>query len=222
MNKKTLVISVIAVALIVLASLSSVVGGNVVNSDEKKTGLSPLFAVRSKRSVHNDRSMNIDTSYVGKGKILNIFFSRRTSIQALTDRAFKLIEARPDLLKSIMDRATEMPEIVNLLKENGMTIDEFKSQMQLIMNDPTLLRENVDESVLVPSSGDNPMPLGLSTSNPIGCFIIVLAMAPVLLIIAFMVATVTIVTCLNVGGCFEELWDNLVESFLQGLTQPDT
>ena len=148
MNKKTLIISALAAALIVFASLSSVVGSNVADSDEKKTGLSPLFAVRSRRSVCKENTVNIDTSYVGKGKILNLFLSRQSSLQQMLNRAIKLIETKPEILNVIADKFEANPKIAELLSENEINIDEVKHQLNQIKNDPSLLRQSIDESAI--------------------------------------------------------------------------
>ena len=93
--------------------------------------------------------------------------------------------------------------------------------MNLIMNDPVLLEEKIDDAVLLSPFGDDPMPLGLSTSSALGCFIVALILVPLFAVIGAIIATITIVTCLNINGCFENLVQNLVDSFVQGLVQPD-
>ena len=216
MNKKMLVVSILAAAIMILLPISSVVGTNVVKSHNEERAIgSPLFAVQQ-------RSKNkISSEYLGKGKVLNLFLSRRSSLQSLADRALKIIEARPGIIKTLMDKVTSIPEVVSLLEENGISIDDFKNQMNLIMNDPVLLKEKTDDAVLLSPFGDDPMPLGLSTSSALGCFIIALILIPLFAVIGMIIATITIITCLNINGCFETLVQNLVDSFVQGLVQPD-
>ena len=218
MNKKILVISILAAVLMILLPLSSVVGTNVVNSEEKKTGLSPLFAVRSRRSVCKENTVNIDASYVGKGKMLNLFLSRQSSLQQMVNRAIKLIETKPEILNVIADKFEANPKIAKLLCENEINIDEVKHQLNQIKNDPSLLRQSIGESAISLPLGDTPQPLGLSTSSAIGCFIMLIALIPLALIITMLIATITIVTCFNIGGCFEAMFETIMTNMTQGLT----
>jgi hypothetical protein len=114
-----------------------------------------------------------------------------------------------------------MPEIEELMKQHDIKMDDFKDQMNQVINNPELLKEKVDEAVLLSPFGDDPMPLGLSTSSAIGCFIIALIVAPLIALIGMIIATITIITCLNINGCFETLVQGMLDNFIQGLTQPD-
>ena len=222
MNKKALVISILAAVLIVSASLSSVVGTIAVKSNDEKISIaSPLFAVRTQRSLNKEEIKKINSNYLGKGNTLNLLFLRKSSLQIYIDKALKIIDARPQILSLVVDRTAKMPEIVKLLKENDLTINEFKSQMHQLMDEPILLKEKIDESVSTSPLGDDPLPLGLSTSSALGCFIVALIVAPLLAVIGLIIATITIITCLNIGGCFENLVQGIVDNFIQGLTPPD-
>ncbi|UCD12925.1 MAG: hypothetical protein JSW60_04990 [Thermoplasmatales archaeon] len=216
MNKKALVISSLAVVIIVLASLNPVVGTNIVKSDASI--VSPLFAVRTQRSSYEGAIKKVDANYLGKGNIMSLFFSKKTSLQSEIDRAIKIINARPQILPMMMDKIALMPEIVALLKENDITINEFKSQMHQLINNPALLKEKIDEAVSI--TGDEPLPLGLSTSNPLGCFIVFLVLAPIFALIGVIIATITIITCIA-PDCLENVVYSILENFLQGLTPPD-
>lgn len=222
MNKKALIMSSLAVVLIVSASLSSVVGTIAVKSNDEKISIaSPLFAVRTQRSLNKEETKKINSNYLGKGNTLNLLFLRKSSLQSYIDKALKIIDVRPQILSLVVDRTAKMPEIVTLLKENDLTINEFKSQMHQLMDDPILLKEKVDESVLTSPFGDDPLPLGLSTSSVLGCFIVALIMIPLFVMIGLIIATITIITCLNIGGCFENLVQGILDNFIQGLTPPD-
>ena len=68
----------------------------------------------------------------------------------------------------------------------------------------------------IPADGGY-QPLGmLNTSSALACFITIIALLPVILVLGILIATLTLVTCLNLNNCFE----NLLYSMLQGLTQP--
>jgi hypothetical protein len=66
LNNKILIGSIIAAAILVLVSFTSVVGYNSVESDVK---VSPLFNVRSSRAIQKDGE-DFTTDYVGKGNTL--------------------------------------------------------------------------------------------------------------------------------------------------------
>jgi hypothetical protein len=75
-----------------------------------------------------------------------------------------------------------------------------------------------DQQLRVPIN-EPPKPLGFS--GQLGCgLVFILVILPLMLVIGTMIATFTIITCLNIGGCFEKILES-VFSGLQGLTPPD-
>jgi len=221
MNKKILFGSILAAALILLASLSSVVGFQTEKSNTEKKNVSPLFTIRKNRSLNKEDTKDITSNYIGKGKTMNLFLSKESSLQNWVNKALKIIEAKPQILNSIIDKIYKSPEVVKILKDNNINMNDLKHQINLITNNPSLLQEKIDEAALNLPIKEYPLPAGLSTSNPIGCVIAAVVLAPVILIIGIVIATVTIVTCLNVGGCLETLMQNLMDSISQGLTPAD-
>ena len=67
--------SAIAVVVLVLASLSPVVGYNSVESSVKD---SPLFSIRTKRAI-DEESHTFTSDYIGKGEEINILIPARNS-----------------------------------------------------------------------------------------------------------------------------------------------
>jgi len=210
MNKKILIISILAAVLMTLLPISSVVGTHEIKSNKDMIN-SPLFA--AKQTSKNP----IQSSYLGKEKPLNLFIEKRTTLQAYADKALKMVQSNPNLLKSLLDNIAEMPEIKKLMEKNDINIDDFREQMNQVINNPELLKEKIDETLLISPFTDDPVPLGLSTSNPLGCFIVALILAPIFALIGMIIATITIITCLNINGCFEDLVQNLLDQFIQGL-----
>ena len=92
MNKKILIGSIIAVAILVLVSFTSVVGYNSVESDLKP---SPLFNVRSSRAVEEE-GMDFTTDYVGKGEELTIPLPDRNNIEVLIEKVIDRISKMDD------------------------------------------------------------------------------------------------------------------------------
>lgn len=223
MNKKTLVVSILATVLIVLASLTSVVGTNVIKSHtEKGTIASPLFAVRVQRSVDKEDSKKIHSHYLGKDSALNIFLCREKGLHNAASRALKLLGSNPILSNQILEKLETNQIFVNLLRENNISMSEFKTYLYLIKDDSLLLEEKIRKTeVKIPASVLNSiMPLGLETTDPIGCFIMALVLAVIAIVFALIISTLTIVTCLNIGGCFEKIGQWILDSLAQGLIPP--
>ena len=101
MNKKALVISISAAVLIVLASLSSVIGTNIVKSDAERSIASPLFAVRTQRSLDKEEAKKISANYLGKGKQLNILLPKKSMAQVWIDKAIKIFDTNPVLIDKL-------------------------------------------------------------------------------------------------------------------------
>ena len=77
MNKKILIGSILAAVLIVLASMSSVVGYK--SSDKKSVVDSPLFSARVNK-ILNKGTTKLNFKYVGSERKFNIFLSEKTSL----------------------------------------------------------------------------------------------------------------------------------------------
>lgn len=221
MNKKILILSVLAAVLMVLLPISSVVGTNVVKSNMKKGSVdSPLFATRVNSFTQKD-TKKIHTSFLGKGLEFNIFLTKRSSLDRWIDRAIKIVNAKPELLDKLLDKIVTVPGVINLLNENDISLNDFISHIEMIKNNPSLLEKEIEEAVQIAGLNleipiNDPEPLGFS-GQP-GCFIAFLIILPILIMIGTMIATFTIITCLNIGGCFETIMQNIFESFAQGLT----
>jgi hypothetical protein len=220
MKKKILLISVLAAVLIILASLSSAIGGTITSSDNnKKTVGSPLFAIRINQQL-NKAADPIESNYLGKGKILPLFTSSKPSLLGIADKAIQLIETKPQLLDMLLQRVEKMPAVIELLDKYDISFTEFKNHVALVKSNPSLLKAEIERVFMSQPGEGNPAPLGLSTSNPIGCFITAIALIPVALVLSIMIATITIITCLNIAGCLEGIFESILGSILQGLTPP--
>ncbi len=218
--KKFIGISIAAALLLVLASLSSVVG-TITLTTEKEPISSPLFTVRKNQMTQPTAKTQLTTSYLGKEHSLNLFISKRTILNRYIDYAIKVLNNRPQLINEIMQKIESTPEIQSLLVEHDITTEEIKGEMERLKNHPDQLASELEDMIINLPLDNDPMPLGLSTSNPLGCFILIIAVLPVFIVIGMMLATMTIITCLNLGGCFENLIQNMIDSFIQNVSPPD-
>ena len=216
MNKKILTISIIAAALLILFPISSVVGSNTAQT-QRTTVSSPLFENRINHFLQKEQTQ-LPAQYLGKGTFINLFLSRQSAFQRMINKAIQVIQSQPGILTFIIQRIESNPKIINLITTYGTTIEEVKQYAALMKNNPSLLHQVLDQ-VENPNEND-PQQLGLSTSNPLGCFIVAIALIPVILILSILIATLTIVTCLNIGGCFETIFNNIADGIIEGLTPP--
>jgi len=219
MKRNLIFCSIFAVAILVLVSFVSVVGYQSAQANEKESS-SPLFAVRTQRATQKI-SEGVISAFLGKGKQLSIFPSRKSQNEDMINKAIKIFGTNPALLNRLLDSLDEFPYLAGLLTKYGVNKLDIKNYMRIIKNNPLLLTEEMNDIQILVPHDDSPQPLGLSTSNPLGCFIVALvALVPITVVLTLLLLlfTVRIFTCLNVNDCAnniaEEIWDQL----LQGLT----
>jgi len=96
MNKKILIGSIIAVAILVLVSFTGVVGYQTTKSSTIAKA-SPLFTVRSSRAI-DEESKDLSCNYVGKGEEIAIsvptYNSRNTQLQKVIDVISRMDDER--------------------------------------------------------------------------------------------------------------------------------
>jgi len=213
MDKKILILCILAAVLMILLPISSVVGTIVVKSDKENVD-SPLFAVRH-------RSENkINSEYLGKGKTLPLFIEKKMTYAHSFDKAVSMLQRNPEFLNKILDKIQAHPKILEILDENDISITDFESYANVMKNNPLMLEQEI-KKVEQYLPGDSPLPLGINSTNPFAIIILIIALLPVIVTIGLLIATITIITCLNINNCFETLLQNMFDSFIQGLTQPD-
>ena len=217
MKQKLFIVSFLVAALIILTSLTSVVG--VKTTKTEGTISSPLFSTRLTKMIDKDNE-EIESNYIGKGTTLNLFSNKRSYLRLWMDKAIRIIQNNPAIIDSIFARVEKIPYIMNLFKENGISKTDLTKYSTQLKNNPSLLKQESDLIQINLEGGDTPVPKGLSTSNPIGCLVTVIALLPLIIVLAVLIGTITIVTCLNIGGCLEALMQNLYESILQELLPP--
>lgn len=215
MEKKTLIVTISAAVLLVIASFSSVIGSNDQQSSQKIE--SPLFAVRTQRSVHTDSEQTIQSHYLGKGLNSHLFRPIQPSLNSALDRTIKMLNMNPDFFAKLLKTLSSNPRVIALLQENGMTVAEFKTYLNRLKNDPSLFIDEIRsaEPKLSSQQLKTPVPLGLNTTNPFACVITAIVMIPVVVIIAFIVVlfTLRIFQCLNLN----EVVNQIMDQILQGL-----
>ena len=127
MNKKILIGSIIAVAILVLVSFTGVVGYQTTKSSTIARA-SPLFTVRSSRAI-DEESKDLTCDYVGKGEEHNIFLSPRISKVELLDKLANIISKMDD--KSF-DRFAKIV-ITNINQNNKINDVEVSNEEIAVM-----------------------------------------------------------------------------------------
>jgi len=214
MIKKIWVYSIIAAVLMIMLPISSVVGNTLVKSNDEKEVNSPLFAIR--QQTEN----KLSSSYLGKGSFLSIFVKNKITYDNQIDRTLRFIKQNPTFLKKLLDKIQSHPEIEEILNENDISLSEFNLYSNSLKDNPLLLEKDLIK-IEKYIADDTSLPLGINSTNPFAILILVIVLLPLILTLGIMIATMTIITCLNIRGCFETLMQNMLDSFVQGLKQPD-
>jgi hypothetical protein len=213
MKRKLLVGGMLISILIILSSLTSVVGVQSIQTERKYN--SPLFSNRLTKMINKDNE-EINSNYIREGTTQNLFSNKKSYARVWIDKAIKIIQTNPAIVDRIFNRIEKMPYVMNLLKENGLSRTDITKYTTQIKNNPLLLKEEIDLLKVDINDPQTPAPRGLSTSNPIGCFITVIALLPVAVILAVLIGTITIFTCI-VPGCLENIMQQIWEGILQDI-----
>jgi len=213
MNKKLLLVSIGAAVLLIMMPVSSVIGTQDIES-EPKVIHSPLFAYKKQSTSQ------IDSHYLGKGTMLSLFVKKQMDYFETFDRAISFIKRNPELFQKLLEKIQTNPAVSEILEKHDISTTDFESYANRLKNDHILLEQEIHKvKDYIPD--DTPLDLGLNTTNPFAIIILVIVILPIILTIGVMIATMTIITCLNINNCFEDLLQNMYDSFIQGLTQPE-
>ena len=220
MNRKILIGCLGSVILLILVSFTSVVGSQTAQSDNKYIPSSPLFTTQTLRSTNNKAPV-IESYYLGKGNKLNLFPAKKSLNEDMFNEAMKIFSKNPALLNKLFDNLEKFPLFRELLNKYDVNKLEVKNYLRIIMENPSFLSEELKNMQIVVPNDDSPQPRGLSTSNPLGCFIVGLIVLPIITVVLTLVTllfTLRIITCLNVNDCAtniaEGIWDQLVQELM--------
>lgn len=221
MKKNLTLISIFLAAIIMSMSFISVVGHQSVQANEKESS-SPLFAIQTYRATQT-KSQSITPVFIGKEKALNIF-PTQVKNENIIIKAIQFFNSNPTLLNKLVNKLDQFPYITRLLASYGINKLEIQNYLRTIKNNPSLILDESDDiqNILSLDNNNIQQPLGLSTSNPLGCFImgiIVLVPLTAFLTLLSLVFTLRILTCLNINDCANTIVNQIWNQLLQGLTQ---
>ena len=141
MNKKIIISSIIAVAILIGISFTSVVGYSSVRSTTGKE--SPLFNIRTNSAI-GEESKILTSNYVGRGNTLH--FPKRN------DKAV-MVQKVVDTIRKMDDKTLEkfISSLISYIKKdnrfNGIKSDEIREAIYLLRNS--------DESIPIYESDSN-------------------------------------------------------------------
>lgn len=217
MKKNITYLSIGAAVCLICASLSSVVVFATSHSSNHQSVGSPLFQIRTSRSIGQPNDQVLNTMYLGKGRISPLFISRIASTRSIMERGLQLMKTSPGLIEKTLQKLLQDRQVQQTLREKGVTEQQVLQYFAQVKQNPEVLVSQSDDVIQLSPSDDGPQPMGmLNTANPFACVIVIIVLLPVLLIVGLLIATLTLVTCLNINNCF----NNLMNNILQGLRQP--
>ena len=152
MNKKILAIgSIIACIIILLASLSPVVGYDIVRSSMRD---SQLFSIRTKRAIDEEENA-LTCDYVGRGDLMP-FPSRDSKtvlFQKIIDRIYRMDEKEFNIFKN-----TLMSRLYQNDKIQDIDVSEIITAFQYLKQNPSIISNlaNKDNLRFVDYSAKNP------------------------------------------------------------------
>jgi hypothetical protein len=204
-----------AISMLLVVSVGSVIGTEHITESSTQITESPLFSIQTTRFTKSQINRGGST-FIGKDSESASFGFTLQTLNSQLDQVITLLRKHPQVLSTLLPRLCQHEAIKPILKENNIELRDIQKEINLFQQNPLLLEEIINKQ-LKDSSIQNPSTLGLNSSNPLAILIVVFALLPLLVTLVLIIATVTIITCLNVGGCFEAIFYGIVYGFINGL-----
>jgi hypothetical protein len=220
MKKNIMVLSFLSAILMVLATLSSVIGTHVMHeTSDQSQPTSPLFAYRTQQSLNTAYVDRIHTNYVGKDSSFAWFVSKKTTLDVTFERTARLVENNPELLSQLLQKIHSNVQIRQFLQDYDVDETEISAQISLLKNNPAAIEEKLEAVKDYFPKGEGLLPLGMNTSNPFAIIILLICLLPIFMIIGLIAVgfTILIFRCMNI----DQIMEDIIEAFIQGLTQPE-
>ncbi len=207
---------VLTAGLVLVATISMAVSESVASTQTAPR--SPLFSVRVQQSLQTQAAPRLATSYVSRN--MGILFTKQPSVSESLDRAMALMRSNPALVERVFAAIETNAQVLAYLEANGVSAESLHRYLYLVRTNPEQVAAYLQQTQASLSSEQlgTPAPLGLNTTNPIGCVITVIALLPVALVIGLIVVvfTLRVLKCLT----FDEVLNEIMQQIIQGLNLP--
>ena len=213
--------SFFSAGLLLLVCMISAVGADVNLGDENE-GRSPLFVVRTQQATGVSLTRGV-SAFVGKGSSMDLFILPAGEQGVLIKNALHFFKTHPAMLTKLLENVCKYPYLMGLLEKQGVSSKDIQMSLQMLQHNPQVFLDAIADGSLSASETDPAQPLGLSTSNPLGCLIVAMvALIPitVTLTLLLLLFTLRVLTCINFNNCANDLAQSIWEQLIQGLTQP--
>ncbi len=204
MNKKILLGSIIAGAVLIGVSFTTVVGYRSATSDVRA---SPLFNIRSSRAIDVE-SRDLSCEYVGMGEDFILSIPKRDSRTALIQKVIDRISKMDDLT---FDKFIGL--VVNHLKQENIidekAISKIITLLKQLRNAPMnpenyIMVKNIDSKNKLPTGGFTMQcetfcgdPCNTLKASPVACFILMLVFLPIIIpiVVLYLLWFYTFLSC---------------------------
>ena len=215
MKKKMYASICIAISMLLVVSVGSVIGTDQSNLSTLTIIESPLFSTQTDRFT--DSTMDtIGTAFIGMDSKASPFGFSTHNIQTGFEKALTLLRKHPQILTKILPALCKHEAVEPILKEHNIELADIQHQIMILQKNPVMFQEIVEQD-LQGLSLHNPSSLGLNSTNPFAILIVIFALLPLLVTLVLIIATATIITCFNIAGCFETIFNGIVYGFINGL-----
>lgn len=206
----------IATSMLLVVSVGSVIGIDQSTYTTPTIPRSPLFYTQTCRYT-DTTTESIGTTYIGMDTTSTSFGFTTNTIYRGFDQSLTLLQKHPRILTKILPLLCTHEIVTPILEKYDINIEDIHQQIQVVQNNPHIF-DQIVEQYRQGSSPQNPSTLGLNSTNPLAIIILLIALLPVLVTLVLVIATVTIITCFNIAGCFETIFNGIVYGFINGLT----
>ena len=214
MNKMYMSIG-IALSMLLVVSVGSVIGTNHEHGSTQVGVTSPLYQVQTSRFTQKT-SEPVSAAFIGNHVLPSQYGFTSHAVEKGFEKAFHFLQNHPDVLAKIVPLLCAHESIQPILKEHNIPKSSIYQQFTLLQQNPELFSELLNTQIDV-SQLQSPSTVGLNSSNPLAILIVLIALLPVLVTLVLVIATATIITCFNIGGCFEAVFNAIVYGFINGL-----
>jgi hypothetical protein len=164
----------------------------------------------------------VEVFFIGKDSNLPFTVSDSSDVQMWISRGLQVFEVNRAMMLPLVQKICRQSDIVRLIGEYRDSDDTREFFNQLMYN-PACVESFVAQAIAIIDEqdiwlDDPPEPVGFS--GQLGCLIGFFIVLPIIVMIGTMIATFTIITCLNINSCFETIMQNILEGFSQGLDLP--